>query len=42
MRECDLVTMAPRVVKELAFKILKEDWFVYKLKAALSLKSNLF
>jgi hypothetical protein len=30
--------MAPRVVKELEFKILKEDWFVYKLKDGSILK----
>jgi hypothetical protein len=32
------VTSAPRIVKELDFKIIKEDWFVYKLKDGSILK----
>jgi hypothetical protein len=32
------VAPAPRIVKELDFKIIKEDWFVYKLKDGSILK----
>ena len=32
----------PRLIKELEFKIVKEDWFIYKLKDGSILKESLF
>jgi len=32
------MSLSPRFVKELEFKVIKEDWFVYKLKDGSILK----